>query len=126
MGNGPARGGKGLRARPRKAKVTRSNRVGCARKARAERAGTVARRFYAQMLRKMVHLPVGCLRRASEPLAPLVVLQIQYFAESDSENYHSILFAFPYSFKLHSHEGSLIRVGLLRSTATRRNSPHKV
>jgi hypothetical protein len=29
-GNGPAWGGEGLRARPRKAKVTRSNRVGCA------------------------------------------------------------------------------------------------
>jgi hypothetical protein len=33
------------RSKARKAKVTRSNRVGCARKARAERAGTVAGRI---------------------------------------------------------------------------------
>ena len=45
VGNGLAGGWDGsggwLRSPP-KAKVTRSNRVGCARKARAERAGTVA------------------------------------------------------------------------------------
>src|ERR1700730_19060044 len=38
----PCLGWLGVRARPPKAKVTRSNRVGCARKAGAERAGIVA------------------------------------------------------------------------------------
>src|ERR1019366_414620 len=41
LGNGPAGAGR-ARRKARKAEVTRSNRVGCARKACADRAGTVA------------------------------------------------------------------------------------
>jgi hypothetical protein len=44
VGNGLGGLGRG-RSKAREAKVTRSNRVGCARKACAERAGTVAARF---------------------------------------------------------------------------------
>jgi hypothetical protein len=45
VGNGPCRGWGGVTSEARKATVIRSNRVGCARKAGAERAGTVAGHF---------------------------------------------------------------------------------
>src|SRR6266850_1376174 len=64
MGNGPARGWVGGRSKARKAKVTRSNRVGCARKAYAGRAGIVAgkSRFWARWessIRSFSALPTG-------------------------------------------------------------------
>src|SRR5438876_101956 len=51
-GNGPARAGS-ARSKARKAKVTRSNRVGCARKACAERAGIVASSILSFIPRKI-------------------------------------------------------------------------
>src|SRR5450631_2637009 len=49
------------------AKVTRSNRVGCARKASAERAGTVAARFPNGYHGRWFISPAGYPRRANEP-----------------------------------------------------------
>ena len=46
VGNGPAGAGR-ARSEARKAEVTRSNRVGCARKAYAESAGIVAAQIAA-------------------------------------------------------------------------------
>src|SRR5260370_9985946 len=58
VGNGLA-GADLAAARLQMATITPSNRVGCARKARAERAGTVAPAILVGMSRRIVHRPPG-------------------------------------------------------------------
>ena len=56
----PCKGWLGVRARPRKAKVTRSNRVGCARKHVPNVPGSWRARFHPWMLREMIQSLARC------------------------------------------------------------------